>query len=32
MANMSYLVKVPEAIIEAKKAIDSENLLDAHKR
>ena len=29
---MSYLVKVPEAMAEAKSLIESENLLEAHKR
>uniref|UniRef100_A0A5K3FR35 Exocyst complex component Sec6 n=3 Tax=Mesocestoides corti TaxID=53468 RepID=A0A5K3FR35_MESCO len=32
MENMSYLVKVPDAMLEAKNLIESENLLEAHKR
>ena len=29
---MSYLVKVPDAMVEAKNLIESESLLEAHKR
>lgn len=32
MENMSYLVKVPEAMDEARSSIENENLLEAHKR
>ncbi|KAL5110886.1 Exocyst complex component 3 [Taenia crassiceps] len=30
--NMSYLVKVPDAMVEAKNYIENDNLLEAHKR
>lgn len=29
---MSYLVKVPDAMVEAKNYIENDNLLEAHKR
>ncbi|KAL5965660.1 Exocyst complex component 3 [Taenia solium] len=30
--NMSYLVKVPDAMVEAKNYVENDNLLEAHKR